>query len=391
MAVTPIKHTIYGDAPGRTTLLNGFRIGPQNSNRKAYLQGALHSDEQPGIMALHHLLPMLIEADRNDHLNGEFVIFPMVNPLGLGNIEFGMHQGRYDVPSGVNFNRQWPDLFSRIEPVIENRPGNDRAENTRLIRTAIAEWLTGWTPASARDQLRKAVIGEAANADYVFDLHCDNIADVHIFSAPHCNRQMQSLASAIDARAILTADDSGGGSFDEVFPLVYSRARQKYPQRDIAIPCAACTIELRGRADVSDDYGLRDARGLYAFFQGEGMIDGEISVKLAAPVTPTPLNATEMLRVSRAGLLAYKVGLGDRVKTGDVIADLIDLETVVDTDNPGGYPDKGAFLARQPVVAGTDGFILSINANKYVWPGCSIAKIVGTRPLEGRGEYLLED
>ena len=99
------------------------------------------------------------------------------------------------------------------------------------------------------------------------------------------------------------------------------------------------------------------------------------------PATPkgTDLAATEMTRVQQAGLLAYQVQLGDSVKQGDRLADLIALD------------GEGAFIKRTPVLAGTDGVIISRNINKYVWPGCSVAKIVGTAKLEGRGEHLLED
>ena len=51
-----------------------------------------------------------------------------------------------------------------------------------------------------------------------------------------------------------------------------------------------------------------------------------------------------------------------------------------------------AFLARTPLRAGTDGFILSRASAKYAIPGSSVAKIVGTQILPTRaGGYLLED
>jgi predicted deacylase len=51
-----------------------------------------------------------------------------------------------------------------------------------------------------------------------------------------------------------------------------------------------------------------------------------------------------------------------------------------------------AFLARTPILAGTDGFILSRSSAKYVRRGASIAKIVGTKIIPSRaGGYLLED
>ena len=72
------------------------------------------------------------------------------------------------------------------------------------------------------------------------------------------------------------------------------------------------------------------------------------------------------------------VELGDVVAAGDVLADLIIL------DGP------TAFVDRHPVRAGTDGFILSLRCLKYVWPGDTVAKVVGNTPLAHRTGYLLE-
>ena len=379
MGIQRINKTITGNSPGKTTELNGFRIGPQGTGKKAYLQGALHSDEQPGIMALHHLLPLLFEADTRGILQAEFVVFPMVNPLGMENIEFGMHQGRYDVPSGVNFNRGWPDLFSAIENDIENKLGSEEAGNIAAIRNTVLAWLDAQTVVSARDQLRHFVLREAVDADYIFDLHCDDLALIHIFCGPHCKSQIQNLGTWMGAAAIMTAEDSGGASFDEVFPLLWVNAGKKYPNLPIPVPVTACTLELRGKADVSNQLGKQDALGLYSFFQSQGLIAGDPAAISGDTVEPTPLTATEILRASQAGLLAYKVELGDIVEKGQAVADLIAL----DGDNP--------FTEKVPITAGTDGLVISMNLNKYVWPGCSIAKIVGRKPLRSRGNYLLED
>lgn len=379
MAFERLTTPIYGDGPGRTTQLIGYRLGPRNTHKKVFLQGALHADEQPGIMALCALLPKLIEADKNGDLAAEFVIYPMVNPLGMANVEFGMHQGRYDVASGVNFNRNWPDLFAAIKKNVADKLTQDANENGAVIREAVRTWLSSGQFVSARMQQRRAVMLEAYNSDYVFDLHCDDLSLVHIFSSPHCNDQMVSLSQWIDAKAILTAEDSGGGSFDEVWPLLWINASRHFPDNPFPTPPAACTIELRGQCDVSDSLGAKDADGLFHFFQCEGLIDGDVGAPSLERLTPHPLNATEMLRVTEAGLLNYKVTLGEFVETGQTVAELIALD------------GDQAFLAKKEIKAGTDGIILSMNTHKYVWPGCSIAKIVGKTPLSSRGDYLLED
>jgi len=47
MSFEKITRKIVGDSPGKTTELNYFRIGPDNAEKKVYLQAALHADEQP--------------------------------------------------------------------------------------------------------------------------------------------------------------------------------------------------------------------------------------------------------------------------------------------------------------------------------------------------------
>ena len=74
---------LAGDAPGQLTTLYWYTAGPETADTKVHLQAALHADEQPGTMALHHLLPMLRDADAAGRLKARFVVFPSVNPLGL--------------------------------------------------------------------------------------------------------------------------------------------------------------------------------------------------------------------------------------------------------------------------------------------------------------------
>ena len=56
MSFERVGKVLSGDTPGLRTELNYYRVGPPDADRKVYLQGALHADEQPGILVLHHLL-----------------------------------------------------------------------------------------------------------------------------------------------------------------------------------------------------------------------------------------------------------------------------------------------------------------------------------------------
>lgn len=378
MSLSRTLHRIDTDAPGTTAELTIFHIGPEDAGQKVYLQAALHADEQPGIMAIHHLLPLLEAADARGELRARFTVLPMVNPLGMNQRLFGDHVGRYDFPSGTNFNRRWPDMFAAVGEAVAPRLTEDADTNVRTIREAVREWLAAQQPQTAMQKLRHLVMTQAYDADYVLDLHCDNEALVHLFVTPESMAELTELADHMGSVAQLTAEDSGGGSFDEVWPSLWTRLRAAHPDKPIPFSARAATLEYRGQADVFDAVGRDDAARLFAFFQAKGLIAGTPPTVEPAPVS-LPLSATEMLRVGRTGLLAYRVELGEYVEKGQPVADLIAL------DGP------GAFTERTPILAGTAGRVISRNQAKFVVPGDSIAKIVGTEPLPGREGYLLED
>jgi len=379
MSFDRISKTLVGDTPGRSTELNYFRIGPPDATKKVYLQAALHADEQPGILILHHLLQLLRDADAAGELKAQFVLFPMVNPLGMGDIEFGQHQGRYNRSSGVNHNRDWPVLYDAVGPGLVEKMGADAAENTLLIRDALREWAANLPRVTAFEQWRQCVISEACDADYVFDVHCDDDSLVHIFTIPQQAENMQQLANWTGAAATLLAEDSGGGSFDEVWPAVWLRLAGECADKPVPLPVVSCTLEYRGQFDTFDNLNRQDAQNLYAYFQEQGLISGKLVGEKNAAEVPTDLRATEYLRAPQAGLLAYCVELGDRVEKGDCIADLIRLD------------GEGAFVERIPLLAGTSGQVISRKINKYVWANANISKIVGTEILESRGDNLLSD
>lgn len=371
---------LRGDTPGTTTEFTYYVVGPQNAPEKVHLQAALHADEHPGTMVLHHLLPMLRQADDQGLLRARFVVMPAVNPFGLGQQSLRHHIGRYDTNTGVNFNRRWPDLFSLIRTQLSGRLSDDEVFNVNLIRTAVSRWIDAQQPRTAAEQLRLLVLKEAHDAEFVLDLHCDDDSLIHIFTSPELMPELQDLADWMGAAATLTAADSGGGSFDEVLPQLYRKVAQANPGKPVPMASATATLEYRGQADVFDPLGADDARRLWGFLCGRNLIDAEAGTPPARMAEATPLEATEIIRTDHPGLVAYRVELGERVSKGQPVADLIAM------DGP------EAFMSRTPILAGTDGLVLSRRMQKYAPRGTSIMKIVGTTVLPSRkGAYLLED
>lgn len=371
---------LRGDTPGSTIELPFYRIGPGTAPEKVYLQAALHADEQPGTMVLHHLLSMLKQADEQELLRARFVVIPMANPSGMANLVHRTHIGRYDLNTGVNYNRQWPDLFAMVRPQLAGRLGDSDVFNVNLIRKAVAMWIEAQQPRSAAEQLRLFLLKEAHDAEFVLDLHCDSDSLPYIYTSPELMPELQDLADWMGAAAVMTAADSGGGSFDEVLPQLYRKIAASNPGKPVPMASATATLEYRGQPDVFDHFGEQDAVRLFGFLCGRGLVAADPGPAPEQSCEAMPFEATEIIRVDRPGMVAYRVDLGQRVAKGQPIADLIAM------DGP------EAFMARTPIFAGTDGLVLTRSLRKYVTRGEGICKIVGTTPLPARkGGYLLED
>ena len=372
---------IKGDSPGAEFTLPIYEFGQAKKGPKIYLQAGMHADEHPGMLVLHHLMDLLEKAEEENQLAAHFVILPVVNPLGLTHITHHHHYGRYHLTNGLNYNRGWPDFAQILASQDGFADGlcQDEEANQAYVRSLISQWLTSSSPVTALEKQRHIVMSYCFDADMVLDLHCDDVALNHLYIVPQNLPRYQGLADRMGSQATLTAENSGGGSFDEVWTGLWIELQSRFPDVPWPAPVLSTTLEYRGQADVFDDISSQDAQGLFDFFCDEGLITKAPSTPLVPSVPPTDLAACEVLRVSQAGLIAYHVKLGDEVKTGDVIADLILLD--------GSHPAR----ERVSIKAGTDGIIFSMMASKYVWPGTSIAKIAGQQKLASRGTYLLED
>ena len=372
---------IKGDSPGAQFTLPIYEFGQAKKGPKIYLQAGMHADEHPGMLVLHHLMDLLEKAEEENQLAAHFVILPVVNPLGLTHITHHHHYGRYHLTNGLNYNRGWPDFAQILASQDGFADGlcQDEEANQAYVRSLISQWLTSSSPVTALEKQRHIVMSYCFDADIVLDLHCDDVALNHLYIVPQNLPRYQGLADRMGSQATLTAENSGGGSFDEVWTGLWIELQSRFPDVPWPAPVLSTTLEYRGQADVFDDISSQDAQGLFDFFCDEGLITKAPSTPLVPSVPPTDLAACEVLRVSQAGLIAYHVKLGDEVKTGDVIADLILLD--------GSHPAR----ERVSIKAGTDGIIFSMMASKYVWPGTSIAKIAGQQKLASRGTYLLED
>jgi His/Glu/Gln/Arg/opine family amino acid ABC transporter permease subunit len=260
--------------PAASTRWPACTTAPRAAGPKVYIQASLHADEVPGMLVAHHLRGRLAELEAQGCFTGEVVLVPAANPIGLAQRVLHGHQGRFDLASGENFNRQFTDLTEKVAARVQGRLGSDAAANVALVRVALGEAIAempGTTPLQA---LRRLLMGLAADADVVLDLHCDGQAVLHFYTTPATWPQAgELLARCLGAEAVLLAERSGGDPFDEACSMLWpDLARRLGPAHPLPPACLAATIELRGEADVTHPLARRDAEAIVLYLHARGVI-----------------------------------------------------------------------------------------------------------------------
>lgn len=91
----------------------------------------------------------------------------------------------------------------------------------------------------------------------------------------------------------------------------------------------------------------------------------------------TPLSGVQQVKAPKSGLILWKCDIGDTVKKGEVLAELLD--PMVDD----------AKKARLPVVAETTGQFIARRRDKLARAGDVIGKLAGAETLPGKEKGLL--
>lgn len=366
--------------PGTGRELKVIRYGKRESRPKVYLQAALHADEIPGLLVLHHLRRMLDDASVSGDVTGSVVLVPYANPIGLSQTINGKLVGRYALTGAGNFNRLYPDVTDEVKSAVSGRLGADVDKNVSSVRQAALEALAARRPLDDTDHLRLTLMSLACDADIVLDLHCDEEALLHVYTGTPLWPAISDLCAQLGSRATLLAMESGGNPFDEAVAGIWWRLADAFP--DFALPPACCsaTVELRGEFDVGDEIAVKDAENILAFLRRRGVVAGDPGPLPEPLCEATPLEGVDMIRAPVNGVVVHTRTLGSEVRAGDVVAVLVDPAA-----------DR-ADAARTEVRTRASGLLFTRRSARFARAGDVLCKVAGAAPLAHRvGGQLLSD
>ena len=359
-------HALLSPAPGTQRELVSLHFGSPDDGRKAYIQASLHADELPGMLVAHHLRLKLAALEAADRLQGEVVLVPMANPIGLSQWLLQGHLGRFEAMSGENFNRHYPDQIEAAAVAAEGQLTQDAANNVRVLRRALQAAVAAAPVETELQSLRRSLMALSCDADIVLDLHCDAQAVVHLYTETPCWPDCEPLQRYLGSRLTLLATDSGDNPFDEACSQVWWKWETRFAGRfPIPQACLAVTVELRGAADVEHEMAEQDAQNIIDFLAFRGFVSGAVPPMPAAIGDARPLAGCMPIKATAAGVLTFLRQPGEMVAEGDVIAHVIDPITAVVT------------ALQSPV----DGLLFARDFLRFATVGARVAKVAGLQAL----------
>jgi predicted deacylase len=346
--------TIAGDTPGIEWRLPVIRFrGSSRNAPSVYVQAALHAGELPGTALLHFLCERLRQAEADGAILGDITVVPHANPIGLAQSHFGEMQGRFDLGSRTNFNRDFP-----------------------LIALAEREGLLeGFDQLTAINRLKRTLLHMALGADLMLDLHCDDESLQYAYIDEAFWPEASDLAAALDMEAVFLSDGESS-AFEEAVGHAFKR---QGGDRLAQVPGRlAVTVELRGTRDVHPDMARKDAEGLWRFLAARGVVSGDATSLPEYSGPAVPLDNIEMIRAAEPGTVLFHRDIGDRVKEGDLLATLITHPGMID--------------GTVEILAARAGLVATRTSDRFVRRGGDLMKIVcAERTRENRRPGTLED
>jgi predicted deacylase len=323
-----------------------IRFAGSTGRPGAYLQAALHADEQPGVAVIHELAKLLRAAAAQARLLRDVTLVPYANPIGLHQVVDGRHMGRFHLATGGNFNRAFP------LPPLDQGSGTPAPGD-------------GASPPRPDQALKAALVKLAAGCDVILDLHCDKEAAIYAYCHAELWPGARDLAARLGAAAVLlwAGPEEGGAAFEEAVVI------DRLPMTP-ARPFLAATIELRGQADVDPDLARADAHNLYMLLADRGILrDPAIAPPPAWNGPAIRQDHVVNVAASALGALLFDCPLGMRVAAGQRLARILAA--------PG---DEAGEVA---VLAPAAGLLLIRARDRLARPGETIATIITDRPAKG--------
>ncbi|MDJ0618821.1 MAG: succinylglutamate desuccinylase/aspartoacylase family protein [Calothrix sp. MO_192.B10] len=367
----PLRQMASGDYLN----LQVYKFIGEKPGKKVYIQSNLHGAEIVGNAVIYQLIEFF-QTINSTHLFGEIWLVPVCNPMGTNERSHNFSSGRYCSYEYKDWNRIfWDyeksayDLLTFAKSQINLPLVQVRKNYLSIIQESFAKTLAEINSPSGipyTEKFRSKLQSLCLDADYVIDLHSSTnqgLNYIYYFR----DREKSAKYFLLDLGILLNEYD--GDAFDEAFIkpwLALEDCFQKLGKK-IIFDVEAWTLELGMGMQMKSDSVAKGVRGVKNYLVQKGVlpnceliqsdnIPNQMILKARSQVTKyfAPLG----------GMIQWRVELGSKVKTGEVIYQLLsfnkqgNLPTVID------------------VRAEADGLVYDVSTNQAVNEGEYVIAII---------------
>ena len=348
-----------------------YRFVGNGTGPAVYIQAGIHGNEHPGILVAVKLIELIKGILSTHPLKGSITIVPLCNPIALSQTVQGEILGRFDIHTGKNFNRHFPDLSNKVIDKCHATRGEDIDIST--VRAVLKAMLDGHTLDDPSEQMKSDLFLLASQHDIVIDLHADNRSILHVYTPEHGEDITKILTAELECNLALTGTHDSTGGLDDALNYFWSTIQCEFLLKTLPV---AYTIELRGRYDISEKLTTQDATALFNFLCQTDVLDDKVPAKQNAPAV-FPVSGIDSPKAPKSGVLKLHRKLGDQIVEGDLIAEIMELN--------GAAGDPTIELQSM-----TDGILFCHSFHGVVPQGQTVYKIAGAKQLHREAGYALE-
>jgi len=346
-------------AMGTTKSIRIFSFGDMSSKNRVYIQAGLHAGEHPGILVAHLLLQKLTDLEKQGVINARIDVAPVVNPIGIDQFLNGEINGRYSFKDGTNFNRN----FNRdiVKDVLSEQIEQEISRQGLLAKVIHRlETLKVNTQAEA---LKNILLCEGLSANLVLDLHCDGESLHHVYAEKGALEEARVVAKYLKTDQLILSDMTDSSAFDDTINYLNHQINNNSSASNIDTKQPnAYTVELRGRADVSEYFADKDSSSIVSLLEKMSYINTTNQDKDIEESTVPESSNMQAVYTSSSGIVVHCKDLGDKVAVGDVIAKIIN-------------PLEINSSPLETFKANISGQVFSRHISKLAYPGMEITKI----------------
>jgi len=344
---------------GTTKSIRIFSFGDLDSENKVYIQAGLHAGEHPGILVAHHLLQKFSELEKQGKIKGRIDVVPIANPIGIDQFLNGEINGRYNFKDGMNFNR----YFNRdvVDEILSENKGQEISRQGLLNK--VIQRLKILKVNTQADALKNLLLCEALEANLVLDLHCDGESLHHVYAEKSVVEEARIVAKYIKTEQLILSDMTESSAFDDtVNHLNQQIYNNSYDAKGDSSLGNAYTIELRGRADVSEYLADKDSNSIISLLEEMSYINKLNQHKDLEEKNIPESSNMQVIYSSFSGVVVHCKDLGDKVSVGEIVTKIINP---LEIDSP----------PLEIFKANINGQVFSRHISKLAYPGMELTKI----------------